>query len=124
MTFSIDLNDIPSEIADRVGKLRSDLYLIEEDIESIKESLKTDHVSAVLPMIEKWRENLARLDEKMAECGVVLAEYQKATAEIYLAKQDANQIKHTNQQLESDIAEAERRATDEETERVENGETS
>ena len=109
ITYSIELDDIPSEIVKRIGEVRGELYLVEEDIEDIKKSLEVGNVPSTLQKIGQWREFLVSLDHKMAEYGVMLAEYQKATADLYLAKEEVSQIARDpqkNQQLEADIAES------------------
>lgn len=109
ITYSIELDDIPSEIVKRISEVRSELYLVEEDIEDIKKSLEAGNVSSTLQKISQWRELLASLDQKMAEYGMMLAEYQKAIADLYLAKEEAIQMSKApqkNQQLEADIAES------------------
>lgn len=102
----MELDEIPAEIAKRIGEVKAELYLIDEDICDIKKALEAGNVTATLPRIDHWRTDLAKLDQRMAEYGAILAEYQKASSDLYLAKQEVAQQSSTNQQLESDIAES------------------
>ncbi len=111
VTYSINLDDIPRELSRKFEGLKQDHINMTSVFDYICDDLdaKSDP-SVVFKNIEKIREEFLQIDQSMAEYTSILAEYQKATAELVLMKQENIQTQktpysHSNQQLEADVGE-------------------
>ena len=86
--FNIELENIPKEIAERIDKLQRELLKCDVDLTILTNNLRTGtNIISALKDIEDWRFKLSEIDQSMAEYGNILAECQKASAQLYLKEE-------------------------------------
>lgn len=91
LTFSTELEEIPAELVEQLKRAKEKLQ--NEAIVSLDYActdLERHHLD-VFENLRIVRENLFKVDQRLAECYNMLAEYFKASADLALAKPEMEQ---------------------------------
>jgi len=90
ITYSIDLEKVSKEIRNRLREYHSNFKEIGDDVAIMCQCLERNEVNKALELISEFRDLLAEYDNQLSEYGVILAQCQQATAELYLAKEESS----------------------------------
>lgn len=104
MSYSIELEEIPAEMAHKVNnvvKQFDDTTGIISKLEDLRDALReeTPNIGLLLVSMDEIKNNLVSALDKISEYSFILAQYQKTVSELYLLKQQELELKR-GQQLE------------------------
>ena len=103
VSYSVELDQVPTAVANVVTQSLDDLKAIEFQLENTAKKLKNDpDISKALTKIDSLRRDMAKIDVALMESAKILAGYQQVVAEQYLAQEDGEEVPEEAPEKESE----------------------
>ena len=72
ITYTVDLEDIPSEVSSMLHKT---YWTLKQEIEKLDQSVTDKNVAGVIELIDNFRQSLTNIDLKLDDCYSILVGY-------------------------------------------------
>ena len=87
ISYAVDIDDLPTEAEVLFRKTLGLLEKVCVDLDTLMKRDKTD-VMAMVAEIDEQRQKLALIDARLSDYAAIMAGYQEARAQLYLAEQE------------------------------------
>jgi len=90
ITYSVDIENIPTTVGSLIDETKEKLFLpVNKKIDNLLALLSQDNEKKAAKLIDEVRQDLAKIDSRLLDCGNILEGYQQAILNIENANNKA-----------------------------------